>query len=484
MGSGMFAIVGTEKSFGTDAHGQALSASTGDSGDGSAFGSMLEQVESDTVPASSPLPAQDDPAQLVLTVLQLGQVASLPVAVAVSPLGEDQQAGVDVAGSLPSAFEQAVMFGNREQATLSPGQTQPLAPWPSVGLQSKFAVATVDPAVATVFPQTAESQELIRPQDQGSDHRSLQQINLISPAPLSSVQNAELSQPSAAIEVHPGDQAQSTIQPAKSTLPEAQESETAQALHEQSLEAQGLQGTKETVPPSKDVSPESRNQPGDAVEGKTSATRVMTEIAERAGTDTADREASFQFEEKGKETGKEIKEPVTHQGAMGADRYLVGAAHTEGPRVEAAPSPLPPASVTAVPSEPLPPTRSSVQVEVHPGEIGPVQVRVAVADQTVHASVTTQRAEVREFLVANQGRLEAGLNASGLTMGEFQVDVDARGRGTAGSAGYGWSFGPGRDSYGQGRESLPYAQQPELPQDQPVGSTMWMGEGRSLSLFA
>jgi flagellar hook-length control protein FliK len=493
MDSGILSIAGTDKSFGADAHGQAHSVSTEGSGDVGSFGSMLDQVEADAPPPASPLPVQDDPTQLVLAVLQLGQTAPVlaasdPAAVAVSPLGEDQQAGVDLAGSLHSAFGQAVLFGSQEQAVPSSGQTQPLAPWPGAGLQSELAAATVDSAIATVSPQTAASQELIQPQDQGSDRATAQQADLISAASLSPAQSGELSQPSVANEARSGDQpAQSTVQPAQSamTRPETYESATAQVRHEQSPEVQGLQGTKETVPPGKDVAPESRNQPGDAVEGKTGETRGMTETAERAGTETAGREIAFRSEDKGKEPGEDMKGPAVHQETMGADRYLVGAARAEGPRVEASPSSPPPTPVTAVQSEPLtPPTRPSIQVEVHPGEVGPVQVRVALADQTVHASVTTQRAEVREFLVTNQGRLEAGLNASGLTMGEFQVDVDSRGRGAAGYVGYGWSFGPGRDSYGQGREQVPYAQQAEPPLDQAVGPLAWTGEGRGLSLFA
>lgn len=130
----------------------------------------------------------------------------------------------------------------------------------------------------------------------------------------------------------------------------------------------------------------------------------------------------------------------------------------------------------------------SIQVQVHQPDLGQVQVRVSMADQTVHANITTEHATVRDFLVTNQGRLEAGFSASGLQLGDFKVMVDGQGRGSYGQANDAWSYGAGQNAYGQGRgtqeQQGPFAQGPDHPVENAEGYPAAAWESRGLSLFA
>jgi flagellar hook-length control protein FliK len=131
----------------------------------------------------------------------------------------------------------------------------------------------------------------------------------------------------------------------------------------------------------------------------------------------------------------------------------------------------------------MPKAVSSIRVEVHPPDLGEVQLRVTLADQTVRANVTTQHAEVREFLVVNQSRLEAGFQAAGLDLSEFKVMVDQHGRGQYGQNGDGWSYGSGRNTDGQGRMSQEQASQPDYRPELGWNQAVAL-EGGGLSLFA
>ena len=70
------------------------------------------------------------------------------------------------------------------------------------------------------------------------------------------------------------------------------------------------------------------------------------------------------------------------------------------------------------------PTHPSVNLEVSPPEVGRVRLHVALAGERVYASVITEHAGVRDYLLAEQPRLEGGLSARGLEMGGFQVAVE------------------------------------------------------------
>ncbi len=194
--------------------------------------------------------------------------------------------------------------------------------------------------------------------------------------------------------------------------------------------------------------------------------------------------------DKNKDPGKSQKEPQSSQPVTGAERLGIGTGdgrtgHSDGAAKVAAPAP-----VAALPTEPA--AVSSVQslrLEVERPDLGGVQVRVVLADQTVHAKVTTGQVEVRDFLVARQDQLAVGLKASGLEMGEFQVDVDPQGRGQSGP---GWFAGAQGDPADQGRRQP----EPQATQPLPVEprAEQWSGYGhgtfggaldrRTLNVFA
>lgn len=138
------------------------------------------------------------------------------------------------------------------------------------------------------------------------------------------------------------------------------------------------------------------------------------------------------------------------------------------------------------PAEPAGPAPvQALRLEVERPDIGQVALRVVLADQTVHAKVTTDHLEVRDFLVARQGQLESGLKANGLEMGEFRVDVNQHRHGQSES---GW-LGSYRDSWGQGRQPSGHqpGPQPDLAADRWPGDIEPAASGRSmrsLSVFA
>ncbi len=89
---------------------------------------------------------------------------------------------------------------------------------------------------------------------------------------------------------------------------------------------------------------------------------------------------------------------------------------------------VPPAQpVSPVPDLTQPPTPSllrSVVLEVAQPELGHVNIRVAMMNESVHAHFLTDRVEVGQFLLNGQDRLQTTLQASGLDMGQFRVDID------------------------------------------------------------
>lgn len=69
----------------------------------------------------------------------------------------------------------------------------------------------------------------------------------------------------------------------------------------------------------------------------------------------------------------------------------------------------------------------AVAFEVSGPELGHVNVRVAVKNEMVHAHMVSDRPEVAAYLVTGHDRLQSALQASGLEMGYFRVDVDRHG---------------------------------------------------------
>ncbi|MBI3603537.1 MAG: flagellar hook-length control protein FliK [Nitrospirae bacterium] len=224
---------------------------------------------------------------------------------------------------------------------------------------------------------------------------------------------------------------------------------------------------------------------------KMSATQGDTKGIDRAGQELARHSDAAKPMDKDKGSGKESKGSALSQ-AVGAEKFFAGMAQAEGLGAKPAPAPQAPSPVLSIPSEPaVSPLRPSIQVDMNPADLGRVQVRVVLSDQTVHANVTTERAGVGEFLAANQGRLEAGFNASGLQMGEFKVTVDSQGRSPYGQSGDGGAYGPGQNAYGQGRgtqeQTGRFSQGSDRPGEVAEGrpfASVSSWDSRGLSLFA
>jgi flagellar hook-length control protein FliK len=71
----------------------------------------------------------------------------------------------------------------------------------------------------------------------------------------------------------------------------------------------------------------------------------------------------------------------------------------------------------------------SVSLEVQPPEVGRVRLHVALAGERVYATVITEQAGVRDYLLTQEPRLAGGLSAQGLEIGAFQVAVEHQGEG-------------------------------------------------------
>jgi hypothetical protein len=91
----------------------------------------------------------------------------------------------------------------------------------------------------------------------------------------------------------------------------------------------------------------------------------------------------------------------------------------------------------------------SVAFEVSRPDLGHVNVRVAVRNDLVHAHLSSDRLDVAQYLAAGHDRLQSALQANGLEMGQFRVDIDRHGGGRS------FHQGPSHD---QGR-----TWQPERP---------------------
>lgn len=70
------------------------------------------------------------------------------------------------------------------------------------------------------------------------------------------------------------------------------------------------------------------------------------------------------------------------------------------------------------------PGMRSVVVNVVQPDLGHVNIRVAMTNDVVHTHFSSDRLEVGQFFVNGQDRLQAALQASGLDLGQFRVDID------------------------------------------------------------
>ncbi|MBH0192733.1 MAG: hypothetical protein HP492_13475, partial [Nitrospira sp.] len=93
--------------------------------------------------------------------------------------------------------------------------------------------------------------------------------------------------------------------------------------------------------------------------------------------------------------------------------------------------------------EPFVPTMNrSVVFEIAEPDLGRINIRVAMANELVHAYLSSDRSEVGQFLINGQDRLQAALQSNGLEMGQFRVDIDRQ------SAGRSFQQGPPQDESG------------------------------------
>ncbi len=102
----------------------------------------------------------------------------------------------------------------------------------------------------------------------------------------------------------------------------------------------------------------------------------------------------------------------------------------------------------------------SMVLELSQADLGRVNIRVAVNQDTVHTHFSSERNELGQYLVNGQDRLQSALNASGLDLGRFQVDIDRQSAGRSfqepTSEGQSQGHTPQGDSQnsGQGREEV------------------------------
>ncbi len=118
-------------------------------------------------------------------------------------------------------------------------------------------------------------------------------------------------------------------------------------------------------------------------------------------------------------------------------------------------------------------TVQAVQVNLDPDDLGRVRVRVVLADSTVHTHVTTESADLGQFLIGRRDQLESAFHASGLDMGQFKVHIDRQGSGQSANDWAARSFGD-QPQHPHGRH------EPMVPDQGPP----YAAEPHGLSVFA
>jgi hypothetical protein len=105
----------------------------------------------------------------------------------------------------------------------------------------------------------------------------------------------------------------------------------------------------------------------------------------------------------------------------------------------------------------------SVVFEVAQPDLGHVNIRVAMTNDMVHTHFSADRLEVGQVLVNGQDRLQAALQANGLDMGQFRVDIDRQSAGRSFQQDSSQEQGHSRH---QGSTGTPWGQSPDR-QDAP-----------------
>ncbi|MBX9658794.1 MAG: flagellar hook-length control protein FliK [Nitrospiraceae bacterium] len=95
----------------------------------------------------------------------------------------------------------------------------------------------------------------------------------------------------------------------------------------------------------------------------------------------------------------------------------------------------------------------SMVLELSQADLGRVNIRVAVNQDTVHTHFSSERNELGQYLVNGQDRLQSALNASGLDLGRFQVDIDRQSAGRSFQEPTSQGQTHGHTPQGEGRKS-------------------------------
>jgi hypothetical protein len=105
----------------------------------------------------------------------------------------------------------------------------------------------------------------------------------------------------------------------------------------------------------------------------------------------------------------------------------------------------------------------SVVFDVAQPDLGHVNIRVAMSNDVVHTHLSADRPEVGHFLINGQDRLQAALQANGLDMGQFRVDIDRQ------SAGRSFHHGPSQEqgqAWNQDSQEMKWGSSPDLQDEQ------------------
>ncbi len=124
---------------------------------------------------------------------------------------------------------------------------------------------------------------------------------------------------------------------------------------------------------------------------------------------------------------------------------------------------LPADTQSATPTLPVQPTdwmpgpstnqTKSMMLELSQADLGRVNIRVAVNQDTVHTHFVSERNELGQYLVNGQERLQSALNASGLDLGRFQVDIERQSAGRSFQEPTSQGQSHGHTPQGEGRDS-------------------------------
>lgn len=119
-------------------------------------------------------------------------------------------------------------------------------------------------------------------------------------------------------------------------------------------------------------------------------------------------------------------------------------------------------TVTVPPVQPtdwMPGTSSSqtksMVLELSQADLGRVNIRVAVNQDIVHTHFSSERNELGQYLASGQDRLQSALNASGLDLGRFQVDIDRQSAGRSFQEPTSQGQSHGHTPQGEGHNSRP-----------------------------